>query len=426
MNIKTTLITLSLFVIASPVFAADAGTIAGISKDATAAEFVMYFFNLGIAIGAFIAVVIIIMAGIEWMTSDGNPSKIESAKDKIKNTLLGVVVLVGCYLILDAINPSLKNIKINKLYCSQGIAVMAKSSVNGVEKTAQTCVTKTTSTLKDIGEIVSTLDWNFLKDTLLSVYTYSGENFTGTMTEFSCENGGCSGNFGDISGAQSIYFLWKTPGLYLFNQTNYKPGSIFPILASSSIDNLSSVGFDNLASSIKIINPNPGKDNSYYQGIVFDGPNYTGKCSFLAKNISDLSVDGGGYYPTPIKNGTLSSIIVAKTSFDQDVAVSEYTGYVTLYNKPSCPNETSEEVKKCELRTFGQNPLPSGCDSRNIMSLSITGRYGVVLISNKGECRYYDTYSLDKEVCQSKLPTAIYDPAGTYPVSYILFPLEKR
>ncbi|MDD4531414.1 MAG: pilin [Candidatus Pacebacteria bacterium] len=430
MKIKTMSIALLLLFLAFPVAAADDNLVAGIPKDASAAELIAYFFNLGIMIGAFIAVVIIVMAGIEWMMSDGNPGKIESAKDKIKNTLLGVAILMGCYLILGVINPQLTTIKINKLYCTQGIAVMAKMTKDGKETVSQTCITQSMPNYSTIGEITSTLDWNFLPNTLLSVYVYSEEDYKGTMTEFSCENGGCSGNFGDVTGSKSIYLLPRSVGLYLFDQPDFKPGSKMPFSTSSSISNMASgTGFDNLASSIKIVNPDPAQDTTFYQAIVFDGPNWTGKCSFLAQSIKDLNTANGGYYPTPIKNGTLSSLIVAKTVSTGDP--SEYTGYITLYNKPSCSAGSSSELRSCVIRTYGQWPLAttSNCSELNgeVMSLSITGRFGIALISNNGECRYYDINSVVGEgACQSSTPTAIYDPAGARAESYIMLPVEKR
>jgi len=103
-------------IISSPVFAAvSIPTIAGIPRDATAAEFIVYFFNLAIAVGGLIAVVIIISAGVEYITAQGEPGKIESAKKKIQNTLLGVAVLLASYIVLNIINPSLTTIKINDL-----------------------------------------------------------------------------------------------------------------------------------------------------------------------------------------------------------------------------------------------------------------------------------------------------------------------
>jgi hypothetical protein len=147
----------------------------------------------------------------------------------------------------------------------------------------------------------------------------------------------------------------------------------------------------------------------------------------LAQNISDLNVAAGGYYPTPIKNGTLSSLVVAKTVYT--ASPDDYSGYITLYNKPDCSKGASSELRSCVIQTYGQNPLPGSCASLNgeVMSLSITGRFGIALISNNGECRYYDINNVVGEgACQSSLPTAIYDPTGTKTDSYIMIPVEKR
>jgi hypothetical protein len=86
-----------------------------ISNSATAAEFVVYLFNLGIAVGTFIAAIVLIMAGIDYVSSRGEPAKIGSAKSKIKNAFLGLVVLLSSFMILNIINPELTNIKINEL-----------------------------------------------------------------------------------------------------------------------------------------------------------------------------------------------------------------------------------------------------------------------------------------------------------------------
>ncbi|MFZ3054803.1 MAG: pilin [Minisyncoccales bacterium] len=116
-------ILLALF-IAFPVHAAVAiPTIAGIPENASAAELITYFFNLAITVGSFIAVVMLIMAGVEYIMSQGNPAKIEDAKKKILNAFLGIVVLMGSLIILNIINPELTVIKINDLEDQQSVEV---------------------------------------------------------------------------------------------------------------------------------------------------------------------------------------------------------------------------------------------------------------------------------------------------------------
>lgn len=53
-----------------------------------------------------IAVIMIIWAGIDFITSGGDPKKVTVAKNKIKNTLIGVVVIIlakGIILVLQDI-----------------------------------------------------------------------------------------------------------------------------------------------------------------------------------------------------------------------------------------------------------------------------------------------------------------------------------
>jgi len=107
---------LAVLLPASSAFAAvSVPTVAGLPAGATAAEFVAYFFNLAVTVGSFIAVVMMVMAGIDYVMSQGNPAKIEDAKKRIQNTFFGVVVLMASLLILNTINPDLAVIKINEL-----------------------------------------------------------------------------------------------------------------------------------------------------------------------------------------------------------------------------------------------------------------------------------------------------------------------
>jgi|GEM_PF-1404347 len=112
----TTFLIFAGIAISSPVFAAfSIPTIAGIPAKASAAELIVYFFNLSITVGSLIAVVMLMMAGYDYIMSNGDPSKIESAKKRIQNTLLGVAILVSCLILLNTINPQLAVIKINEL-----------------------------------------------------------------------------------------------------------------------------------------------------------------------------------------------------------------------------------------------------------------------------------------------------------------------
>ncbi|MFA5729810.1 MAG: hypothetical protein WC938_01060 [Candidatus Paceibacterota bacterium] len=86
-----------------------------INEDASAATYVVYFFNLAIAAGAFIAGAVLFAAGIDYVSARGEPAKLDSAKNKIKNAFLGLTILLAAFMILNIINPQLTSINISQL-----------------------------------------------------------------------------------------------------------------------------------------------------------------------------------------------------------------------------------------------------------------------------------------------------------------------
>lgn len=74
-------------------------------------NYARFIYPFAISVAAILAVVMLIIAGLEMMTvSEGMRS---DAKQKIQNALLGLLLAVGAYLILRTVNPDLLNLKIN-------------------------------------------------------------------------------------------------------------------------------------------------------------------------------------------------------------------------------------------------------------------------------------------------------------------------
>jgi hypothetical protein len=454
MNIKTIITTLFFFLIASPAFALDYPMIAGITitESTSAAEFIIYLFNLGIAVGAFIAVIMVIMAGIEWLTSSGNPSKVESAKGKIVNTLLGVGVLFGCFLILNTINSQLTTVKIDELNCNHGLVVTVKKAIDG--KIEQVCIDGDQSNIADT--ITGTVKWNFPVGYLLKTYVYSEPDFKGTITEIDCENKACSG---DVSGAKSIHFLLNQPGIYLFDDNNFKPASpavkSYPLFTSSSIPDLSKVNsFDNFTKSLKIVNPKQPESMIQYQAVVFKDPNYQGRCAFVGSIVSDMDQTPNVYYTDNVGDNTISSIIVAKANLDRS-KIFEERGEVIFYTKTYCGRTSSvpadtvvdpnDEIKSCKIKiknnSGGQKSILGECENfvkgDEVQSFEITGSAGLVLSTKEvgstvtggadyGKlpyCMYFDKKSLGDGTCYSNIMSShIYTIGGQTPKSFIVLP----
>ncbi len=64
-----------------------------------------YYFIIGIA--GLSAFVMLVWGGFQYLSSAGNPTAISDAKDRIKSALLGLLIILTSWLILQVINPDL-------------------------------------------------------------------------------------------------------------------------------------------------------------------------------------------------------------------------------------------------------------------------------------------------------------------------------
>ncbi len=82
-----------------------------LTSESGVAELVAYFYEWGIVIGVIIFFGILIFSGLEYITSAGNPDKLKGARKRMVSGFAGVLLLLGSYLILNAINPDLTEIR---------------------------------------------------------------------------------------------------------------------------------------------------------------------------------------------------------------------------------------------------------------------------------------------------------------------------
>ena len=59
-----------------------------------------------------LAVVMMMVGGLQWMLAAGNKSKIDQAKSRISDSLMGLVLALASYLILFYINPDILTLKL--------------------------------------------------------------------------------------------------------------------------------------------------------------------------------------------------------------------------------------------------------------------------------------------------------------------------
>ncbi len=85
------------------------------NSSSTPGAFVANFYQFALMIGGVLAFGVIVYGGVRYMASVGNPSGQSDAKEWIEAALLGLLLLVGAYFILNVINPQLLNLTLPTL-----------------------------------------------------------------------------------------------------------------------------------------------------------------------------------------------------------------------------------------------------------------------------------------------------------------------
>ncbi|MCX6797817.1 MAG: pilin [Candidatus Falkowbacteria bacterium] len=76
-------------------------------------QYISAFYNYAMGIVGIVAVIVLMIGGVIWLTSGGNPNKVGQAKDLIVGSITGVALLLGSWILLNTVNPNLVKFKIN-------------------------------------------------------------------------------------------------------------------------------------------------------------------------------------------------------------------------------------------------------------------------------------------------------------------------
>ncbi len=75
------------------------------------AEYIAGVYKYAVSIVSIIAIVMIMVGGLRWMTAGGNASAISSAKETISGAVIGLLLVLGSYTVLYTVNPDLVSFK---------------------------------------------------------------------------------------------------------------------------------------------------------------------------------------------------------------------------------------------------------------------------------------------------------------------------
>ncbi len=85
-------------------------------------QFIKYLFMFSLSIVGIIGLAAIIIGAFGYLTAVGNPQQAAKAKEQIFSALLGILLLLGSYLLLSIINPDLLSlgVKLKKVQVNPG------------------------------------------------------------------------------------------------------------------------------------------------------------------------------------------------------------------------------------------------------------------------------------------------------------------
>lgn len=71
------------------------------------AQYVTGVYSYAVAIAAVIAGVMFVVGGFQYLTAGGDASRVTAAKERIKDAVIGLLLVLGAFVILTTINPNL-------------------------------------------------------------------------------------------------------------------------------------------------------------------------------------------------------------------------------------------------------------------------------------------------------------------------------
>jgi len=105
--------------------------IGGANTAAGLTDYIPKIYAYLVSIVSIIAVVMIMVGGLRYLTAGGNPSAISSAKETITGAIIGLFLTFGSYIILQTINPALVQLKMPDIKMVRSSPLIEDSGCGG-------------------------------------------------------------------------------------------------------------------------------------------------------------------------------------------------------------------------------------------------------------------------------------------------------
>jgi len=174
-------------------------------------DYIRYIFNFAVIICGFISFGVLVLGGVRYLASAGNPSTISDANSQMLSGIMGLVIILGSWLILNTINPELKKISIEYQKAELtdvGTAEVLLCKSSGDEEKDCKLVQRDASSLGDFDGKVGYVKFKETKDLQYGAVLFSKANYQGNCVV--CLQGGC--DVSQANGGYSIKVFTKGSG----------------------------------------------------------------------------------------------------------------------------------------------------------------------------------------------------------------------
>ena len=399
-------------------------------------EYLRYIFTFAITIAGLLAFGAMIYGGIRYLTSAGDPTKMKDAMEQVTAGVLGLIILLASYLILNTINPQLvlpqkpplqlatAGIKIyaNSIDCGETSTTGEPGDIKSkmisdsypelkIEKDSEVFLDwgaegkNKISSIKFLSEpenlTIEFYSQNYYGEPLIEEYSEDGESY---------EKKECK--IFTVAQPKSIKLKYHPPGVYLYASddcTGKKYGEDYIIY---QVGSATLPEFDNKTKSIKIVygkDPKTGEYKTRYATILHEKENNMGEATLfdfdpagndcrklsegeigvdLTNKVSSITV----YLKPPLKNGQ-PQIIGPGVKFFED---KNHGGGVIPSSEATYYGDGDYDKNLDD--TTGGEPIDVDDFNDRATSMEIDGHYIALLFRHpnyQGDCEIFWDNCLD-------------------------------
>jgi hypothetical protein len=269
---------------------------ATIGPNSSLTDYLNYFFGVAIISAGLLGLISIVISGIRFLTSFGNPNTIGEAKERIFGSILGIILLLASFILLKTINPQLVNEQPVTLPIENGVYYIGNAPASSINNPLGIMALPAPISISSPSDIPSGYTALFYKCTPpgpdLFVWYYYPDGSSKLVT-LQCKDINNDPTKLDNSVALNITADggtfkrdYKKAGVYFYSQTDCQGAPTDVMTTSGNID----PAFQGHVLSYRIINGNTPSD-PYYGFVLNKDPNLAGACSEPAINFTNGDIN---------------------------------------------------------------------------------------------------------------------------------------